>query len=69
MNIPAEIQTLTADELRAAFRASRLKYTCGYGLWTAMQIPSVRRSLEIQALAIRKKNQQDGQPAPLQQAA
>jgi hypothetical protein len=29
MNTAAERQTLTADELRAAFRASRLKYTCG----------------------------------------
>jgi len=70
MNISAEIQSLTADELCAAFRESRIKYTCGYGLWTALQIPSVRRSLELQALALRKKNQQQhGIPAPMKQAA
>ncbi|HAF43459.1 MAG TPA: hypothetical protein DCK83_00560 [Gallionellaceae bacterium] len=68
MNTAAERQTLTADELRAAFKASRLKFTCGYGLLTALQIPCVRISLEMTALALRKK-QQHGTPAPMQQAA
>jgi hypothetical protein len=53
MNIPSERQTITADELRAAFKASRLKFTRGYGLLTAMQKPCVRWALEMQALAMR----------------
>jgi len=55
MNLTAERQTITADELRAAFKASRLKFTKGYGLLTALQKPLVRWSLEMQALAMRGK--------------
>lgn len=68
MNIPAERQTITADELRAAFKASRLKITKGYGLLTALTKPNVRWALEMHALVMRKK-QQHGQPAPMQRAA
>jgi hypothetical protein len=69
MNLAAERQTITADELHAAFKASRLKFTKGYGLLTAMQKPIVRWSLELQALSMRKSKQQHGTPAPMQQAA
>lgn len=53
--LEAERQTVTADELRAAFKASRLRFKCGYGLQTAMRIPSVRRSLELHAIAARRR--------------
>lgn len=68
MNLPAERQTITADELRAAFKASRLKFTKGYGLLTALAKPNVRWALEMHALAMRKHNK-NGIPAPIQQAA
>jgi hypothetical protein len=67
MNIPAERQTITTDELHAAFKASRLKFTKGYGLLSALQRPLVRWSLEMQALAMRGKKNQHGKPAPDQQ--
>lgn len=57
MNLAAERQTITADELRAAFKESRLKFTRGYGLLTALAKPNVRWALEMQALARRKKHQ------------
>lgn len=69
MNLAAARQTITPEELTAAFKAARLKFTRGYGLATAMQKPLVRWSLEMHALAMRKKQQQHGTPAPLQQAA
>lgn len=53
MNLAAERQTITADELSAAFKASRLKFTKGYGLLTALQKPCVRWALEMHALAMR----------------
>jgi|WetSurMetagenome_2_1015567.scaffolds.fasta_scaffold255515_5 hypothetical protein len=61
-------QPITPEALTAAFRASRLKFTKGYGLVAAMQIPVVAWALERHALAIQKaKQQQHGTPAPTQQ--
>lgn len=68
MNLAAEIATVTPDELTAAFRESRLRHTMHYGLFHALQIPFLRRSLEIHALEMRKKKQQHGTPAPTMQA-
>jgi hypothetical protein len=65
MNLAAERQTITADELRAAFLASRLKFTKGYGLFTALQKPCVRWALEMSALAMRNKNKQQNDREPL----
>ena len=48
-------QTITPDELREAFRESKARFVLGYGLFTAMQKPVVRWSLEMHALAMRKK--------------
>lgn len=67
MNLAAEIATITPDELTAAFRESRLKRTMHYGLFTALQIPAVRRGLELQAVAMRRAKQQHGTPAPAEQ--
>lgn len=58
MDTRADRQTVTPDELTAAFKASRLKFTKGYGLVTAMGKPVVMWSLEMHALAMRKKKQQ-----------
>lgn len=58
MNIAEEIKTITPDEYLAAFKASRLRFTSGYGLFTVLQIPHMRRSLELHALAARKNSQQ-----------
>ena len=69
MNIAAERQTITMDELHEVFKASRLKFIHGYGLLTALEKPNVRWALEMQALSIRKQHQQHGQPAPMQRAA
>ncbi|MFA6204418.1 MAG: hypothetical protein WC710_14665 [Gallionella sp.] len=63
MNSAAERQTITADELHAAFKASRLKYACGYGLLTALQKPCVRIALEMTALAMRKKTNNKREPS------
>jgi hypothetical protein len=56
MNTPAD-QHFTTDELRAAFRESRLIYK-GWGFLRALNTPAVRISLEGMALAKRKKEQQ-----------
>lgn len=64
MTLAAEIATVTTEELTAAFRASRLRFTKHYGLFTALQIPSVRRALELHAVAMRRTKQQHGTPAP-----
>lgn len=73
MNLAAEIATVTPDELTAAFRESRLRYTKHYGLFHALQIPSVRKALELHAVAMRRAKQQPeqqhGTPAPTMQAA
>ena len=67
-NLEAERAAITAEELTAAFRASGLKRAMRYGLFTALQIPSVRRSLELHAIAMRRSRQQHGNPAPTMQA-
>ena len=54
MNIEAERAAITAEDLTAAFRASRLKHSMNYGLFTALQIPAVRRALELHAIVIRR---------------
>lgn len=62
MNTLAARQTVTPDELTAAFKASRLKFDAGYGLVGAMDRPVVRWSLEMHALAMRKKKEQREAP-------
>ncbi|OIR10995.1 hypothetical protein GALL_71660 [mine drainage metagenome] len=70
MNIAEEIKTVTAEELSAAFVESRLKFTKGYGLLTALQKPVIRRALELHALSIRyRQRDQNGEPAPMKRAA
>lgn len=64
MTIAAEVATVTPDELTAAFRASRLRFTQHYGLLTALQKPAVRRALELHAVAMRRAKQQQQQPVP-----
>lgn len=68
MNLAAEIAAVTPEDLTAAFRASRLKQTMHYGLFTALQIPAVRRALELHAVAMRRTRQQHGTPAPTMRA-
>jgi hypothetical protein len=62
------IEPPTSDELYAAYRQARLRYA-GVSFMKALMTPVIYQSLSIQALAARKKQQQDGQPAPLKQAA
>lgn len=68
MNLAAEIATITTDELTAAFRASKLRFTEHYGLFTALQKPAVRRALELHAVVMRRAKNKHGTPAPTMQA-
>lgn len=63
MNIAAELKTVSADEISAAFRAADLRrLRPGYGLATALTTPVVERALRLQAFASRS-TQQAKQPA------
>lgn len=62
------IEPPTSDELHAAYRQAQLRRK-GVSFMKALMTPVIYRSLTIQAMAMRKKKQQDGQPAPLKQAA
>ena len=44
-----------SDALSQAFRASRIKFTLGYGLLTAMSKPALAKALELHARHISKK--------------
>lgn len=63
INKPAEI---TADELRAAYRASKLRYK-HIGFLTAIETPALHSALRGTALMLRK--QHHGEPAPTQRAS
>lgn len=60
VSTPPEI---TADELRAAYRASKLRYK-HIGFLTAIETPSLHSALRGTALMLRK--QHNGEPAPTQ---
>ena len=58
----------TADEFRDAYKRARLR-RIGVSLQKAISTPCISKSLRIQAIAVRQKEQQkDGTLAPLQQA-
>lgn len=63
MNLTVELQTITAEEISAAYRASGL-HRERIGLARALENPTIYRALRITALTRRK--QQHGQPAPTQ---
>jgi hypothetical protein len=62
------VEPPTSDELWRAYRAARLRYS-GISFTKALMCPLLYKSLTIQALAERKKQQQHGIPAPVLQAA
>jgi len=62
------VQPPTSNELWRAYRKARLRYT-GVTFTKALMCPVIYKSLTLQALDARKKEQQDGTPAPLKQAA
>ncbi|MHB0926905.1 MAG: hypothetical protein ACYC1F_10415 [Gallionellaceae bacterium] len=69
MNLATELQTVTAAEITASYRAANLRrLRPGYSLLTALNTPCVERALRLHALALRKK-QQHGEPAPTQWAS
>lgn len=56
MNLAIELQTVTAAEISAAYRAANLRRVRpGYGLLTALNTPCVERALRLHALALRRK--------------
>lgn len=67
MNLAAEIAAVTTEDLTAAFRASRLRFTQHYGLLTALQKPAIRRALELHAVAMRRAKQKHNNPTPTKQ--
>lgn len=55
-SIAVELQTVTAEELSAAFRAAKMRRVRpGYGLLTALNTPCVERAMRLYALAMRKQ--------------
>lgn len=56
--LQAELATVTVDELRAAYRKSRIKFTQRIGFLHALQSPTLRKTLELQALGTRRKQAQ-----------
>lgn len=58
MNLVSELQTVTAAEISAAYRAADLRHTRpGYSLLTALNTPCVARALRLQAIARRRAEQ------------
>lgn len=58
MNLATELQTVTAEEMSAAYRAARLRgVRPGYGLLTALNTPCVERAMRLHALARRGEQQ------------
>lgn len=68
--LQAELATISFDELRAAYRRSRMKFTLGHGFLFALQTPSLRKTLELQALDTRRKQKKQirAQPKELEAA-
>lgn len=58
----------TSHELWRAYRKARLRYK-GISLLRALNDPLLYKSLCLQVESARKKEQQHGTPAPMQQAA
>jgi hypothetical protein len=61
-------QPPTSDELWEAYRKSCLRYR-HISFYQALNNPLLYKSLTCQVDAIRKKRQQNGTPAPIEQAA
>lgn len=56
MNLATELQTVTAAEITASYRAANLRrLRPGYSLLTALNTPCVERALRLHALALRRK--------------
>lgn len=55
MNLATELQTVTAAEIAASYRAANLRrLRPGYSLLTALNTPCVERALRLQAIANRR---------------
>lgn len=55
MSLATELQTVTTEELSAAYRAANLRrLRPGYSLLTALNTPCVERALRLQAIAHRR---------------
>lgn len=55
MNLAIELQTVTAAEITASYRAANLRrLRPGYSLLTALNTPCVERALRLQAIAHRR---------------
>lgn len=66
MNLAQERATVTPEELSAAYHAANL-HRIRFGLARALETPNISRALEILAIALRRKEQQHGTPAPTSQ--
>jgi len=53
MSLATELQTVTTEELSAAYRAANLR-RLRYGLLTALNTPCIARALRLQAIAHRR---------------
>lgn len=62
MNLAIELQSVTAAEISAAYRAAGLR-RINCGLVTALETPAIYTALRCTALAMKRK-QQHGKPAP-----
>lgn len=63
MNLALELQTVTAAEITATYRAANLRrLRPGYSLLTALNTPCVERALRLHALALRRKQTAINQP-------
>lgn len=63
MNLATELQTVTAAEISASYRAANLRrLRPGYSLLTALNTPCIARALRLQAIAHRRTINQLEEP-------